>query len=224
MPTDLKYRMRLKLPSTWVLLNIACALALLVVVVAISRYGVSELIARFEGGTTVVKQQPGPTNLPTIVRPGVGSDRQSDGSKLPTIIRLVPNSPPSAIITPLRPSDIAVIDGDTIGANGKHYRLVGIDTPESGPRAKCAAEREKAARASKRLHEIIAGAASLSLSRVSCNCPTGTEGTDACNYGRLCGVLTSGGRDVGLVLIGEGLAKRYDCNAGHCPPKQSWCS
>lgn len=223
MPTDIKRnRMRLKFPGPWMLLNIACALAIVVVVVAITRYGVSELIARFEGKTNIAKQQPGPANLPKIVRPGIETDRQPDGTKLPTIVRLDSNSSPSTVITSLRPSDIKVIDGDTIGANGKHYRLVGIDTPESGARAKCAAERDKAERAKKRLHEIIAGG-SLSLNRVSCHCAPGTEGTDACNYGRLCGVLTAGGRDVGLTLIGEGLAKRYDCTAG-CPSKQSWCS
>ena len=218
--------------STWMLLNIACGLGLLVIIVALNRYGVAELLARLDGkpggasaGPTVVRPGGNPSNtsseaLPTIVRPGVNSDRPP-GSNLPTIIRLGPNSSRSSGTT-LLPQKIFVVDGDTISADGKHYRLVGIDTPESGPRAKCAAEREKAQRASKRLTEIIAGG-NLSLDRVSCNCPPNTEGTEACNFGRLCGVLKSNGRDVGLMLIGEGLAKRYDCNAGRCPPKQSWC-
>ncbi len=221
--------------STWKLVNVACGLALLVVVVALNRYGVAELIARLDGkagagnaptGPTVVRpggNTPGPSSqaLPTIVRPGINSD-SPPGSNLPTIIRLGPNSSRSSGTT-LLPQRISVVDGDTISADGKHYRLIGIDTPESGPRAKCAAERDKAERATKRLAEIIAGG-NLSLDRVSCNCPPNTEGTGACNYGRLCGMLKSNGRDVGLMLVAEGLAKRYDCSASHCPPKQSWCS
>ena len=39
-------------------------------------------------------------------------------------------------------------------------------------------------------------------------CPSGTEGTQRCNYGRLCAVLTSAGRDVAAVMIAEGLARQ----------------
>lgn len=221
--------------STWMLVNVACGLGLLVIIVTLNRYGVAELIARLDGkagarvvtptGPKVVRLGRNASDtssqaLPTIVRPGINSD-SPPGSNLPTIIRLGPNAPRSSGTT-LLPQRISVVDGDTINADGKHYRLIGIDTPESGPRAKCAAERDKAQRATKRLAEIIAGG-NLSLDRVSCNCPPNTEGTGACNYGRLCGMLKSNGRDVGLMLVAEGLAKRYDCSAGHCPPKQSWC-
>lgn len=34
----------------------------------------------------------------------------------------------------------------------------------------------------------------------------GRKGTPACNYGRACGVLTEGGKDVAAVLIADGLA------------------
>ena len=224
--------------STWTLVNIACGLGLLVIVVALNRYGVAELIARLDGKPSAATAPTGPAGLPTVVRPGSGSDNRSvqrlptivrpgadpdgsAGSNLPTIIRLGPNATRSSGTT-LLPRSIFVVDGDTVSADGKHYRLVGIDTPESGPRAKCAAEREKAERATKRLIDIVAGG-NLTLDRVSCNCPPNTEGTSACNYGRLCGVLKSNGRDVAVVLVGEGLAKRYLCNADHCPPKQSWC-
>ena len=35
------------------------------------------------------------------------------------------------------PSDIAVIDGDTISALGRVVRLAGFDAPETGNRARC---------------------------------------------------------------------------------------
>jgi endonuclease YncB( thermonuclease family) len=178
---------------------------------------------------------------PSVIKPGAIPASASSGPKvielnsttgsvpnkpkLPTIVKLgpAPDSVPSASITgSIQSGRIEVVDGDTIRADGQSYRLVGLDAPESGEKAKCAAEREIAARANLRLREIVAGGG-LKLDRVSCDCAAGTEGTPACNYGRLCGVLTVSGRDVSLTLIGEGLAKRYDCVAGRCPPKQPWC-
>jgi endonuclease YncB( thermonuclease family) len=61
------------------------------------------------------------------------------------------------------------------------------------------------------------------LTRVACACRDGTEGTRRCNYGRLCGTLTVDGRDVGDVLIGEGLAHRYTCSGDRCPRRPGWC-
>jgi endonuclease YncB( thermonuclease family) len=122
----------------------------------------------------------------------------------------------------IEPGQIQVIDGDTIRANGQVYRLVGFDAPESGLNAKCESERTLAARATSRLRQIVA-AGGLGLDRVPCACPAGTEGTQRCNYGRLCAVLTSAGRDVGAVLIGEGLARQYVCSDTRCPRRQGWC-
>jgi hypothetical protein len=39
------------------------------------------------------------------------------------------------------PGAIEVIDGDTIRAHGVVFRLVGLDAPETGFRARCEAER-----------------------------------------------------------------------------------
>jgi len=61
------------------------------------------------------------------------------------------------------------------------------------------------------------------LTRVPCACRPGTEGTSACNYGRLCARLTVGGRDVGAIMIGEGLARPYVCGGTSCPPRAGWC-
>src|SRR6266704_70224 len=83
---------------------------------------------------------------------------------------------------------VHVVDGDTIRAHGVTYRLIGLDAPETGSRARCEAERAKGAEAARRLRQIVAGGA-LDLERVACSCRPGTVGTPRCNYGRACGVL-----------------------------------
>ena len=117
---------------------------------------------------------------------------------------------------------LRVIDGDTVAAGGDHYRLVGFDTPEKDDLARCDSERVLAARATARLKDLIASG-DAQLTRVACAYRPGTEGTRRCNCGRLCGILTVGGRDVGDVLIGEGLAYRYSCSGDRCPRRPGWC-
>src|SRR5439155_25000015 len=73
-----------------------------------------------------------------------------------------------------------------------------------------------------RLRTLIAGGDGR-LIRVACACRAGTEGTRNCNYGRLCGSLSIGGRDVGSILISEGLAHPYVCGATSCPQRRPWC-
>lgn len=117
---------------------------------------------------------------------------------------------------------IEILDGDSIRSGQQVYRLVGFNTPESGDNAACERERGLAAKATRRLRELVAGG-ELDLRRVPCGCPRGTEGTGQCNYGRLCGTLKVGGQDVGTILIAEGLAERYVCGPTSCPPRKSWC-
>ncbi len=83
---------------------------------------------------------------------------------------------------------ISVTDGDTVRSGGYAYRLVGFDAPESGLLARCERERTLAAAATRRLKQLISNGAT-SLQRVACSCRPGTEETQACNYGRRCGVL-----------------------------------
>jgi hypothetical protein len=46
----------------------------------------------------------------------------------------------------------------------------------------------------------------------------------ACNHGRACGTLRSNGRDVGAILIAEGLAVPFVCGATSCPKTpRPWC-
>jgi endonuclease YncB( thermonuclease family) len=142
------------------------------------------------------------------------------------VIRLaVRDARPPPLTAPRRPGffgGVSVIDGDTVRFDGATYRLVGFNTPETGRQAQCDGENALGRAATLRLREIVA-AGSLDLERVSCACRSGTEGTQACNYGRLCGILKSGGRDVGGILIAEGLAHEYTCRGSSCPRRRSWC-
>jgi endonuclease YncB( thermonuclease family) len=125
----------------------------------------------------------------------------------------------------LRASDVRVIDGDTINVRGitPNVRLVGFNTPETW-RPSCTAERQVGERATARLSQLVRNAASIEFERVACSCRPGTEGTDRCNFGRLCGSLFVDGQDVGRTLIGEGLAVPYRCGRTSCPPRpQAWC-
>ena len=118
---------------------------------------------------------------------------------------------------------IRVIDGDTIGFMGgkPNARLVGFNAPETAD-AKCEIERQLGQRAKDRLRELV-NAGGISVQYVACSCPPGTQGTDACNYGRDCARLRSNGRDVANILVSEGLAERYVCGASSCPRRRNWC-
>jgi endonuclease YncB( thermonuclease family) len=124
--------------------------------------------------------------------------------------------------TPKQSAQMEVVDGDTVRFNGEVYRLVGFDTPERGDKARCDDERRRAEAATNRLRALI-GSGDARLERVACACRPGQKGTRNCNYGRLCGSLSIGGRDVGRILISEGLAHPYMCSATRCPQRRPWC-
>ncbi len=149
---------------------------------------------------------------------------QSNGGtmKLWGLVTLLLCAASVAIAEPMSRGAIEVLDGDTIRAHGRTIRLVGYDTPEAGSRAKCESERTLASEASFRLRQLLASGA-IDLKLVPCSCKPGTEGTQACNYGRSCGVLTVAARDVGQTMIGAGLARPYHCNETSCPQRSSWC-
>ncbi len=115
---------------------------------------------------------------------------------------------------------MSVFDGDTVETSEGVFRLVGYNTPEL--HGDCSEERALARRARDRLRALVTGGAA-SLRRVPCACPPGTEGTDSCNFGRLCGELTVKRRRAGDILIGEGLAEPYHCHGTSCPRRRDWC-
>jgi endonuclease YncB( thermonuclease family) len=122
------------------------------------------------------------------------------------------------------PGEVRVIDGDTIRYKDVAVRLVGFNAPETGQRALCEAERKLGERATQRLTQLLRGGFKVEFAFVACACSRGTEGTPACNFGRRCGILKVGGRDVGAILIEEGLAVPFRCGATSCPRlPQPWC-
>jgi endonuclease YncB( thermonuclease family) len=152
---------------------------------------------------------------------------------LPTVSRIVPTRlavlvfcmlPALAGAAPIEPDDIRVIDGDTIRVHHQqpNVRLVGFNAPETR-RAQCEPERELGAKATRRLRDLVREG-NLEFEFVACACPPGTEGTQACNYGRRCGTLKANGRDVGTILINEGLAVPFQCGPTRCPKTpRPWC-
>lgn len=120
---------------------------------------------------------------------------------------------------------ITVIDGDTVRvpAESRSVRLVGFNTPEVFS-PECSRELQLGELASARLQELLVSGGTVEFQRIACACEPGTEGTEACNFGRICGVLRVDGVDVGRTLIAEGLAARYQCGKYSCPPPPGdWC-
>jgi endonuclease YncB( thermonuclease family) len=125
---------------------------------------------------------------------------------------------------PIEPSEIRVVDGDTIQVYNvePNVRLVGFDAPETW-KPDCDGERALGLKATARLRELVRGGG-LDFEYIACSCPAGTQGAFACNYGRDCGTLRARGRDVGAILIAEGLAVPFACGATSCPRKpHPWC-
>lgn len=104
---------------------------------------------------------------------------------------------------------LAVIDGDTFRdwRTGVRYRLANIDTPETGDRARCAAEREAAAAATAAARALIAGAREVKV------VPTGRID----QFGRTIAFVELDGRDLGEMMIASEHARRWEGR------RRPWC-
>jgi endonuclease YncB( thermonuclease family) len=124
----------------------------------------------------------------------------------------------------ITPSEIRVIDADTIEVHGLTYRMVGYDTPETKSRGRRVVgpdERAVAKIATERFQELI-NSGPLDLKEVPCSCRVGTQGTKACNNGRKCAILFLNGKNIGDTLIAEELAVSFVCNQTRCPKMPNW--
>lgn len=151
---------------------------------------------------------------------GIGSLFESGGSQRITSSQ---SSKSSQVYRSAR--DFSITDGDTVQIHGmrKGTRLVGFNTPETY-KPQCSQELALGHQATDRLKSLVQSSNTVELRLVRCACPSGTQGTDACNFGRSCGVLRVDGHDVGDILIAEGLAVRFQCGATSCPRMpRPWC-
>jgi micrococcal nuclease len=123
----------------------------------------------------------------------------------PVATARVDNPPPAAS----EAADMRVIDGDTIEDRAANitYRLVNIDTPETGSRARCAAERALGDQATVEARTLVTQAQRLEMR------PTGRLD----RYGRTIAFVLIDGRDLGETLIAEGLARPWRGR------REPWC-
>lgn len=96
-----------------------------------------------------------------------------------------------------------VVDGDTIWLKGEKIRLETFNTPEFG--GKCRREINLASRAQRRLSQLLSKNAFTA------------ERSGHDRFGRRLATIKIGGRDVGAILIAEGVAHRWN---GY---RQHWC-
>jgi len=106
-------------------------------------------------------------------------------------------------------------DGDTckafIAGREERVRLVGFDTPELAPRARCAEEHRLGIDARNRLNGMIRSSSDPKFCRSQ---PDFTRD----DYGRILAVLVVDGRDVAPIMIDEGLAVPFPLGR-----RPDWC-
>lgn len=134
--------------------------------------------------------------------------------------------PTVAWAEPISISEIKVRDGDTIQARGERYRLVGFDTPETWSRRRVVSPEERALGKQARTKlKALLQTGSLDLTDVPCartkHARPDAQGRWRTNN-RLCARLTLDGRDIGDILIEEGLARKFVCTETKCPKQSPW--
>lgn len=102
---------------------------------------------------------------------------------------------------------IHMVDGDTAKLNGQSYRLVGFDTPETW-KPRCGFEKGLGQAATDRARVVVAKAGWVNFIVM--------PGKD--KYGRGLARILINGKDLGDILIEEGLARKYTKGR-----RKSWC-
>lgn len=115
----------------------------------------------------------------------------------------------------LQEMDHCVNDGDTLRIAYRSYRIGDLDTPETGKKAKCDAERDKA-EAVKRLVATMLSQAHMLKVTTYVHPLKQEEARD--KYGRILSKVEIDGHDLAELLIENGLAHHYDGTT-----KQPWC-
>lgn len=100
---------------------------------------------------------------------------------------------------------LTVIDGDTVVADGVHYRIEAMDAPETGARAHCLAERRLGALAKAHAETLVASARTIDIE------PHGLD-----RYGRTLARLRIDGADFASAMIDAGYAQPW-------PRVEPWC-
>ncbi len=100
-----------------------------------------------------------------------------------------------------------VIDGDTFRLGSTSIRIADIDTPETHP-PRCPLEARLGRQATLRLQALL-NAEPFELRGIS---------RDQDRYGRKLRLIMRDGRSLGMVLVAEGLARRY-----HGQRRKGWC-
>lgn len=118
--------------------------------------------------------------------------------------------PPPADDVPA--SALRVIDGDTVALGQEHIRLLHIDAPETS-KAHCAAELDAGLRAKVDLEKLIAGKR-VTIRRAKNLDP----------YGRTLAVLIVDNKEIGAILMADGLALPYKPGfEAHRERTSHWC-
>lgn len=104
----------------------------------------------------------------------------------------------------------AIVDGDTVTIAGDRIRIANIDAPELH-RAQCDAERRLAIVAKARIGEL------LRSGTIAVHIGDPRDGRRKDRHGRTLATITVDGRDVGEIMIAEGLARPWDGR------RHPWC-
>lgn len=129
------------------------------------------------------------------------------------------SAPSAEFAAPARAQEsisLRVIDGDTyeIQSNGERIRQANIDTPETGGRERCDAERQAGERATSEARRLVNGAEHVTVRR------TGRED----QYGRTIGLVSVDGRDIGEILMESELARPWRGRREPCAAPMASCS